>query len=117
DPSCVDGRRVAFPGMAPAPRPEHVDIGPLRWTVSFEQAPLVTAARDDDQAPSFGLMLPEQLTILVDGERPEQVVRDTFVHEMLHAVIYTYSVECKPADGDREPGHSDDIEEDLVSDL
>lgn len=40
----------------------------------------------------FGQSHPADLTIWIDPDRPEQALRETVTHELLHAVAHTFNI-------------------------
>lgn len=90
-------------------RPTQVRIGPFTWSIEYSDEAL--AAMDDiDGKQRLGVTCERPLRIVVGvAGRPEQAIRETVVHELLHAVNLTFAV--------RVPEYGDDKEEEMVATL
>jgi hypothetical protein len=91
--------------MAKVERPTSIEVGPFIFSVVYDRSRIVDLARTKNQ-DVFGITLISSHEIVIDGERPEQAVRETTLHEALHVCWHTYSVT------DQEVG---DVEEQAVS--
>lgn len=85
-----------------ASKPKQIEIGPLVWKVDYDPVKIKESGYAGAGA-SFGLTFASQLEILVDPDRPEQGIRDTLLHEVLHAVIWTAGIDL-----------GDDDEEEII---
>lgn len=89
-----------------ASKPKQIEIGPLVWKVDYDPVKIKESGYAGGGG-MFGVTFPSQLEICVDPDRPEQGIRETLLHEVLHAVIWTVGIDA----GD------DDEEEVLVAQL
>ena len=81
-------------------RPTDVRIGPFTWTIHVDDE-MILAAEDAAGEGRFGITAPRTHRILVaTASRPEQAIRETVVHELLHAINVTYSIKV-PEYGDQ----------------
>lgn len=89
----------------PPHRPGDVRIGPFTWTLHYDDETLIDA-QDTDGQGRFGMTAPRthRITVAV-ASRPEQAIRETVVHEVLHAINVTYSLKV-PEHGD--PGEKEE---------
>jgi len=69
--------------------PKSVRIGPLRWkiTTSLGSYNAFAAAENDGKALGFTQL--ETLTIALKPSLPDSLMRETLLHELLHAIIAT----------------------------
>jgi hypothetical protein len=69
--------------------PKSVRIGPLRWriTTSLGSYNAFAAAENDGKALGFSQL--ETLTIVLKPGLPDSLLRETLLHELLHAIIQT----------------------------
>lgn len=74
-----------------AERPSHILVGPFRFRIEFDEAPLRESFMLDD-VMRFGLTIPERLLIVISPNRPEDALKQTLVHETLHAINWTYNI-------------------------
>lgn len=71
-----------------ARRPRKIQLGPLKWKVRFVDARWVDA--DGDEAVGYCDCV--HLEIVVASRRPAAAIRQTFVHELIHALAYSYGL-------------------------
>lgn len=81
-------------------RPTEIKIGLSPWKIFYESEEYLGG-----EAEQVGLTRPAEHCIYVYGLMPEQSVRTTLLHEILHAIAWTYGFH---------PGGKD-IEEAVVS--
>lgn len=67
-----------------AGRPSEVVVGPYRFRLVFD-AEAVDAENDDPKVTLFGTVLERSGMILVRDDVPERSIRETLLHELLHA--------------------------------
>lgn len=93
-------------------RPAGVTVGPSTYDISYDADEL--ARRDKaDRANRYGMADHGQLRIIVEGTNPEDVVRETLCHEILHAVIDVHGLAAHLDDR----GSVDETEERIVAGL
>lgn len=83
----------------PASRPESVTVGPFEWSVHWD-AKAIKEFGHCAGDPVFGQTHPNDLTIWIDPDRPEQALRETVLHELLHAVVSTFDIRVPYSMGD-----------------
>lgn len=66
--------------------PEHIVVGPFAYTVVVDKAAIVQKAWDQRQR-LLGECDPQLLEITINPDSAALVQRETFVHEILHAVF------------------------------
>lgn len=93
-------------------RPKKLRIGPHTFKVVWSLKEMVSINRVDGQ-DRHGCTDLSQLVINIDGERPGSAVKDTFIHEMLHAILWSNGIDV-PEDKD---ASEENREEKLVSQL
>lgn len=74
-------------------RPTSIAVGPFVWPIRYEAETIKTSARMDG-ADKFGFTRPERTDIIVDPDRSEQGLRETILHEAIHAAVWTYGIDC-----------------------
>ncbi len=74
-------------------RPDSIQIGPHEWTVLWDKNAIVRESRSSGQ-DKLGQTEEVNMTIMIDPDRPATALRDTFVHEMLHAIHWTVNVDA-----------------------
>lgn len=72
-------------------RPAVCFIGPVMFEIEYNGTKLKALSRLDDR-DRFGVTQMDQLTIIVDPDRPEDAIRLTVLHELLHAMWWVYSI-------------------------
>lgn len=78
-------------------RPASVKVGPTRWKIRY--------VLDVDGEGSVGITLPPKHEVRVFSKMPEQSIRATLLHELMHVIAWTYGFH---------PGKSD-LEESVIS--
>lgn len=71
-----------------APMPERIQIGPFAFGVSGDPKAIAEARRNGEDG-RLGETDPVKLTIVIDTDLPSGQIRDSVLHETLHAVVYT----------------------------
>lgn len=66
--------------------PDRITIGPAVYTVSTDEVDLLRACRSD-RADLLGHVDHRHLTIVLDADQAPGSLRDTLLHECLHAVL------------------------------
>jgi len=79
-------------------RPERVRIGPFVFNITWSQAELMRFCRTDGQ-DAFGQTHPDTLNIYIDDTRPLVALQNTLVHELLHALLWTYNIPTPVEEG------------------
>lgn len=67
--------------MASSPLPQSVRVGPFVWTV-----------RSDPKLEDFGLTCADDLEIVIRGGLPDDLRKETVLHELLHAILFAQGV-------------------------
>lgn len=80
--------RVEIIRKAPEPMPERIQVGPFAFTVTW--AALDVAKMRHDRADGrLAQTDTSNLKITIDADLPPGQVRDSVLHEALHAIVYT----------------------------
>lgn len=69
--------------------PSALRIGPYRYSVKAD-ASVQKRVEHEDGHGLYGLHRPHELTIYVDPTPAEDMVRETLLHEVLHAILLAY---------------------------
>lgn len=88
----------------PMNRPESIVIGPFTWSISYDDAEM-ERMDDDRQSKRFGVSIPRRFRIVIAcSNRPESAIRETLVHEILHAIyeVSGYAASKAESQHDRE---------------
>ena len=66
--------------------PSELRIGPLVWTIVF-------TTEDALEEDCVGWLDAVNLRILLNKDRPPTALRETLIHEILHAIFFSYGIE------------------------
>ena len=69
-------------------RPDVIWIGAFPYTVTYSKA-AIDAISVDKHSPLLGNTDHHNLSIIIDDTMAEQMIRDTLLHEILHAIWAT----------------------------
>jgi len=72
-------------------RPDCFDCGPYRWTITYSTQELASIRRVGGE-DAWGITLIGDLRIIVEDDRPLQFIKDTVLHEIRHAFLYTHNI-------------------------
>lgn len=77
--------------MKAAERPAGAYIGPYWWSITYSTAELTSIHRLGGGSV-HGLTINDDLRIIVEDDRPLQFIKDTVLHELRHAFLYTFNI-------------------------
>lgn len=69
--------------------PKDIQIGPYHFTTVLDKAEWDKAVKDHGDADLFGLMVDANQQILADPDQADDMLADTILHEVLHAIFMT----------------------------
>lgn len=72
-------------------RPRDIKVGPFVFNIVWDGAELRRLDRIDGR-DSFGMTLMDRQRIVIEDARPLQALQNTLLHEILHAVVWTYDI-------------------------
>jgi hypothetical protein len=72
-------------------RPDSVKVGPFVFNIVWNGAELRRLDRIDGR-DSFGMTLMDRHRIVIEDARPLSALQNTLLHEILHALVWTYDV-------------------------
>lgn len=78
-------------------RPSHIKFGAITWPIQYDLELLRQGEGEAGQL-RFGSCRPAQADIVVDPNRPDRALRETVLHEGLHAAAWTYSIDMAGRD-------------------
>lgn len=71
------------------PVPKSVRVGPLRWRITTSLGDFHAFAEAENDTTAVGFCNLESLTIALKPNLPDSLLRETLMHELLHAIIQT----------------------------
>lgn len=80
-------------------RPERVRVGPFVFNIVWSQADLMKFCRSDGQ-DRFGQTHLDTHDIYIDDSRPLVALQNTLMHEILHALNWTYNIPTPANEGE-----------------
>lgn len=96
-------------------RPDKIKIGPFTWDIDYKAEGKLKDIHRAGGEDMMGCTFPDKLLILIGvDERPEQAIKDTFLHELLHAIIFTFSIKVPFSMDEKEEFEREEV---LVSQL
>lgn len=96
-------------------RPQYVDIGPYRWDITYDKTGLeLKHLARLGVGDVHGLTIHSELRIIIEDGLNDQFLKDTVLHEILHALCYTHNIDVPFS---MEEKDRDEREEKLVAAL
>lgn len=71
------------------PVPKSVRVGPLRWRITTSLGDYAAFAEAENDTTAVGFTNLQSLTIALKPNLPDSLLRETLLHELLHAIIQT----------------------------
>jgi len=71
--------------------PESVQVGPYVYTI-IADAVRMAECEKESREELFGMTLHKSLEIIIQPDAADTVIRETLLHEVLHAVLYNTGI-------------------------
>lgn len=69
---------------------EKITINGVAWSMFFVDKTHAELVDDNGEQAAYGITLPRECEIYIDGELPQDLMRQIITHELLHAFAFSY---------------------------